>query len=97
MGERNSIYGFAALGLDIFEIKPYSGDGRKTLRHLAEGDYAIIYITEELYKELEDAAEEYNSLMTPAIIPIPSVNGSTGLGLSRVSGFVEKAVGSNII
>lgn len=97
MGERDSIYGFAALGLDIFEVKSGSIDGRKVLHRLAEGEYAIIYITELLYAELESEIEKYYDNLTPAIIPIPGVRGNNGLGKSNVNNFVEKAVGTSLI
>ena len=35
--------------------------------------------------------------MLPAVIPIPGVRGNTGIGTKRLSSFVEKAVGSDII
>ncbi|MCH5352551.1 MAG: V-type ATP synthase subunit F, partial [Acutalibacter sp.] len=47
LGDRDSIYGFAALGLDIFPVSD-SEAGAKTLRNLAEQDYAVIYVTEAL-------------------------------------------------
>ena len=48
MGDQDSIYGFAALGLVPFSITdPQTAE--KKLRELAEGrDYAVIYITEAL-------------------------------------------------
>lgn len=97
MGERDGIYGFASLGLDIFEVRTGNNENRRIFRNIAEGDYAIIYITEEIYSELEDIICEYNTKLTPAIIPIPSVKGNNGIGMSNVNSFVEKAVGSNIL
>ena len=47
IGDRDSIYGFAALGLEVFPVTD-SEMGSKTLRRLAEGEYAVIYITEAL-------------------------------------------------
>ena len=44
IGDRDSIYGFAALGLEVFPVTD-SEMGSKTLRRLAEGEYAVIYIT----------------------------------------------------
>lgn len=52
IGDRDSIYGFAALGLEVFPVTD-SEMGSKTLRRLAEGEYAVIYITEALAAELE--------------------------------------------
>ena len=53
IGDRDSIYGFAALGLEVFPVTD-SEIGSKTLRRLAEGEYAVIYITEALAAELEE-------------------------------------------
>ena len=96
MGDWDSIYGFAALGLEIFpENEPAKAE--KILRQLAERDYAVIYITEALAKELERELDHYRSAPLPAIIPIPGISGNTGMGVQMVKKSVEQAVGSDII
>ncbi|MDD6490183.1 MAG: V-type ATP synthase subunit F [Clostridia bacterium] len=97
MGDRDSIYGFAALGLDTYEVKQNSGEAAKILKRLAENDYAIIYMTEPLCSELETELDKYRENLTPAIIPVPAVKGNTGYGQAKVKSFVEKAVGADII
>ena len=95
MGDHDSIYGFAALGFDIF---PVSGDeAKRKLRELAESDYAVIYITEKLAKEIQDQLDRYRDQLLPAIIQIPGVSGNTGEGVRDVHLSVEKAVGSDIL
>lgn len=96
IGDRDSIYGFAALGLDVFPVTN-SDEGSQTLRKLAEGEYAVIYITEALAAELEHELDHYKELPLPAIIPIPGVTGNTGMGIKMVKKSVEQAVGSDII
>jgi len=96
LGDRDSIYGFASLGLDIFPVSD-SETGARTLRSLAERDYAVIYITEALAKELEPELERYREAPLPAVIPIPGVRGNTGMGIRMVKKSVEQAVGSDII
>lgn len=96
MGDRDSIYGFASLGLDIFPVSD-SETGARTLRSLAERDYAVIYITEALAKELEPELERYREAPLPAVIPIPGVRGNIGMGIRMVKKSVEQAVGSDII
>lgn len=96
MGDRDSIYGFAALGLETFPVET-GEDGGKLLRSLAEKDYAVIYITEALAKELEAEVDHYRETMLPAIIPIPGIHGNTGMGIAMVKKSVEQAVGSDII
>ena len=96
VGDKDSIYGFAALGLKIYPCD----DAKSALlavKELVKENCGIIYITEALYTELYDELEEYRSLLTPAIIPIPGVSGNTGIGMRDVSRSVEKAVGSDII
>jgi len=96
LGDRDSIYGFAALGLDVFPVSD-SETGARTLRNLAERDYAVIYITEALAKDLEPELERTRESLLPAVIPIPGVHGNTGMGISMVKKSVEQAVGSDII
>ena len=44
MGDRDSIYGFASLGLEPFPLTDPVVAGKK-LRELGESGYAVIYIT----------------------------------------------------
>ena len=70
IGDRDSIYGFAALGLEVFPVTD-SEMGSKTLRRLAEGEYAVIYITEALAAELEErrgAIQEAEAYHGPSLI-----------------------------
>ena len=45
MGDRDSIYGFASLGLEPFPLTDPAEAGKK-VKDLAESGYAVIYITE---------------------------------------------------
>ena len=95
MGDHDSIYGFAALGFDVF---PVEGDeAKRKLKELAESDYAVIYITEKLAKELHEQLDKYRDELLPAVIQIPGVSGNTGEGIRDVHLSVEKAVGSDIL
>jgi V/A-type H+-transporting ATPase subunit F len=96
MGDRDSIYGFAALGLDVYPTDD-AAQAAKKLRRLAENGYAVIYMTESLAAALEPEVDRYRSQRTPAIIPIPGVSGNTGAGMAHVRKSVEQAVGSDII
>ncbi len=96
LGDRDSIYGFAALGLEVFPVSDKE-TGARTLRTLAEQDYAVIYITEALAGDLEEEMERYRESLLPAIILIPGVHGNTGMGIRAVKRSVEQAVGSDII
>ncbi len=96
MGDKDSIYGFASLGLSIFPVdEPQAAV--KTLRKIVEDNYAVIYITELLTSQITEEIDRYRELPLPAIIPIPGVKGNTGMGMKNVSKSVEQAVGSDII
>lgn len=96
IGDRDSIYGFAALGLDIYPVE-YGQDASEQLKTLCTGEYAVIYITEALLKEYDKELLRYHEQQIPAIIPIPGITGNNGMGIAAVKQFVEKAVGSDII
>ena len=96
LGDYDSIYGFATLGLSICPVQNRE-EAKDKLKQLAEGKYGIIYITEAIAAELKDAIEEYKERTLPAIIQIPGVSGNTGAGVEGVKKTVEQAVGSDIL
>ncbi len=96
MGDRDSIYGYAALGLDTYPVTDQE-EAAKQLKLLADSQYAVIYVTEALQAQLEAEIDHYVSEGLPAIIPIPGVSGNTGMGIRNVKKSVERAVGSDII
>lgn len=96
LGDYDSIYGFAALGLEIFPAVDEK-EGRQKLRKLAESGYAVIYITEALAAKIPEEIERYKEQFLPAVIQIPGVSGNTGAGIEGVKKSVEQAVGSDIL
>ena len=96
IGDYDSIYGFSALGLDTFPVTDVT-EAAHLLRKIAAGEYAIIYITEMLAKQLSAEIEKYREQMVPAIILIPGVKGNTGDGVKGVKDCVEQAIGSDIV
>ena len=97
LGDRESVLGFKALGLDVHPAET-AEEARKTLHHLArDGETAIIYLTEQFAAEIQDEVAKYKDSVMPAIILIPGRDGSLGLGLSALQAAVERAVGTNIL
>ena len=72
-------------------------EARKTIDKLAMQDYAVIFVTEQVAQEVEETIERYNRVTLPAVILIPSNQGSLNIGMQRISDNVEKAVGVNIL
>ncbi len=96
LGDRDSIYCYAALGMDTFPVSD-AEEGRRVLDQLADRRYAVVYITEQLAEQLEAELIRYRDQAVPAVIPIPGVTGNTGCGMRAVRQSVERAVGSDII
>lgn len=97
IGDEESIKGFSAIGLDIYPCDN-NENAAQLLRKLADSDtYAIIFLTEEIFDLSEKERSRYEDRLTPAILPIPGVKENSGIGMKRLSAFVEKAVGSDII
>ena len=96
MGDYDSIYGFSALGIDIYPVKE-KDEAKATLKKLVVGDYAIIYVVESVAKDLTEEIDKHKESISPAIIQIPGISGNTGAGIAQVKSFVEQAVGSDIL
>ena len=95
LGDRDSVLGFKALGLEVVFAEE-AETARAELHRLAREDYAIIYITEQLAKDLPGEIAKYKDAVTPAVILIPGKSGSLGLGASALQSAVERAVGADI-
>ena len=95
LGDRDSVMGFKALGLDTFFVEE-ADEARHTLHRIAKEEYAIIYITEQLAELLSADIDRYKTSVTPAVILIPGKTGSLGLGARALQNAVERAVGADI-
>lgn len=96
IGDRASVYGFAALGLETHYAET-AEEARKLLRKLEGEDCAVIYITEHLAEMVREELDRMSEAPLPAVIPIPGVYGNTGMGIRAVNESVIRAVGSDIV
>lgn len=96
IGDKQSVLGFKAVGLNVFDCST-KDEAKQILKNIEDEGYAIIYITENIYSEILDTVYEYNERRLPAIIPIPGMKGSTGIGIQNIKKAVEKAVGADIL
>lgn len=95
-GERESIKGFAAVGLDIFTCDR-DEDAAAQFKKITDAGYGVIYITEHFASLLNREIEKLDQKLTPSIVPIPGASNNTGIGVARLKSAVEKAVGSDIV
>ena len=96
LGDRESVLGFKALGLDVFPAESVE-EARSTLHRLAKENYAVVYLTEQLAQYMTDDLARNKDELTPAVILIPGKEGSLGIGMANVKKSVERAVGADIL
>lgn len=96
VGDKDSVLAFKALGIDVYPVSTVE-EARKTVDTMAAKMYGVIFVTEQVAKDLEETIERYNREILPAIILIPSNQGTLNIGMKRISDNVEKAVGVNIL
>ena len=96
VGDEDSILAFKALGVDVFPVNT-SNEARNTIDSLAKKDCAVIFVTEQVAAGIKETIERYDNQMLPAIILIPSNQGSLNIGSARIKENIEKAVGVNIL
>lgn len=96
VGDKDSVLAFKALGIDVFPVVE-ADEARKTIDRLAVNNYAVIFVTEQVAKDIDETIARYNREILPAVILIPSNQGTLNIGMQRISDNVEKAVGVNIL
>ena len=96
VGDKDSVMGFLALGIDIFPA--YDADEiKKTIHKLVEEGYAIIYITEQASLLAKETIARYKDNELPAIIVIPGIQGSMGIGMNEVRESAKRATGMDLL
>lgn len=95
LGDRDSILGFKALGLDVVFAEEKE-EATHELNRLAREEYAIVYITEQLASQMGAEIAKYNERIAPAVILIPGRSGSLGVAQAKLKSAIERAVGADI-
>lgn len=96
VGDKDSVFIFKSLGIEIFPCQNID-DAKKTVDRLAMNNYAVIFITENIAKDIMGTIDRYQKKYIPSIVLIPGSKGSLGIGIKKISDNVEKAIGVNIL
>ncbi len=97
MGDRESIQGFLALGVETFEVNT-AEQAAKTLADLVKSQkYAVLFVVENLLSAMGDELLRYKDLTLPAITAIPGKGGPIGYGMTALKRATERAVGTDIL
>lgn len=95
IGSSDVIILFNAVGIRTFlatDIEQVD----KIIFDLANENYKIIYVSEEIYENITETLEKYKNITFPIIIPIPTSETSKGIGIKKIKENVEKAIGFDI-
>lgn len=96
IGDRDSVMPFKLFGFEVV----YAISQKQvcsTIEKMAAEKFGVIFITEDASVLAKEMIERFKTQVTPAIILIPSNNGTKGIGLKEIQKNVEKAVGRNIL
>ncbi len=96
LGQRDAILGFKASGAVAFPADS-PGEARKGLSSIVEGDYAILFVTEEIAQVLEKDLEPLYDMPKPIVTILPDARKPQGIGMKLLRKRAEKAIGADIL
>ena len=97
VGEWSTVFPLKSVGIEVFPTEEID-DVNRLIRHLAHTrEYGIIFVQETLYEQIEPVRSEFADRDLPAIILIPSVSGSEGLGVSIIRETMKRAAGRDVM
>ena len=67
LGDKDSVLGFKALGLDVFPAES-AEEAKRTLHALAKENYAVVYLTEGYAAHMEAELERYFQTPVPSLV-----------------------------
>ena len=94
VGDGDSIMVFKAAGVAAFAAND-AKKAREILRSIAS-EYSVIFLTEELARELNDFLKRFDEEPYPVILSVPSKSGSTGYGQECIRRATERALGVDL-
>ena len=100
VGPEDTVVGFKALGVEphpVSDVNSLLSTVEKLCDDTLEERYAIVLITEDYFLKAKEELFELSRRPLPAILSIPSHEGSKGLGREKIQRIVEQAVGSDIL
>jgi V/A-type H+-transporting ATPase subunit F len=108
VGTQETVGGFALLGVDVVGVSSNKEAIEKIFelkKNLVKDDqgvernqYGIVFVTEDLMTDITpDDQKKLSRGALPAVIALPSRNGSSGYSEQRLRSLAERAIGSDIL
>ncbi len=96
IGEKKSVLAFQPLGIQTFGV--INKDGLTVaLENINGGDFAVIFITEDIMQKYESEIEPLFKSVLPAVLVVPGVKGGGQKGRESLKRIMERALGSEDI
>lgn len=96
IGDRDSVWGFRAFGIDVFPAAD-AEESRAAFETAVKGRHSIIFVTEDAYEACSEQIGKYRDMALPTVTVLPSVTGSRGLAATEIHQAVSAAVGADIL
>ena len=96
IGDKDSVLAFKAVGVEVFDATT-AEQAQPLIKKLSQGDYAVIFIAENLAEQIPDTLAKAKLKPFPAVVPIPTGANSSGFGMQGIKAGVEKAIGVDIL
>lgn len=95
LGDRRSLLMYRSAGFSLF-MPQDENDVRRIIEQLREDEYAIAFVTEQVFKMAQQTIMDYDRTFTPALIVLPGYGEDGQAGMSRLSELVENAIGMKL-
>jgi len=96
IGDKDSILGFKALGVEIFPVDN-KDESAEVLQEVVKQEYKVAFITEQVAPNPEELANIIGNRTFPVVTLIPSNRGSSGIAIQRLKMLARRAAGAEIL
>lgn len=95
VGYREAVLPFLAVGADVF-ITDSADKARDAIIDCAERGYPVIFVPDDLLKELADVYQKYLAAASTSITSIPGKDSSSMFTRDRINSLIKKAIGIDL-
>ena len=95
LGKKKIVLAFKSLGVSVFGIDREE-DFNSAATEIENGDYSILFVTEDVAQKYNKKIEHFYTKTLPAILIIPGAGQSQGIGKDGLKKTIERALGSDL-
>jgi V/A-type H+-transporting ATPase subunit F len=97
LGDTDFVMPFSALGVDIYPAGQTQQQIIEAAKKIASDKYALIVVSEDKLKTVQEVFADYKDLPTPCVIAVPFTTESKGLAIESLGKVLKMATGINIL